>query len=80
MDSFTNDVVNFQVLGDSADTMISHSITKVLMIYTGGTVGMKNTANGYVPLKEFFANSLKHNARFHDPHSFTTHDDKTSLL
>jgi lysophospholipase len=79
MDPFTNDVVNFQVLSDSSDAMISHSVTKVLIVYTGGTIGMKNTTNGYVPLKGFFVNSLADASRFHDPASFKRHDDKTSL-
>ena len=31
---------------------------KVLIIYTGGTIGMKNTANGYVPAPGFLSEAL----------------------
>ena len=31
---------------------------KVLIIYTGGTIGMKNTGNGYTPAPGFLAEAL----------------------
>ena len=32
---------------------------KVLLIYTGGTIGMKKTPNGYTPAPGFFEEALK---------------------
>ena len=32
---------------------------KVLIIYTGGTIGMKATAQGYRPAPDFLENELK---------------------
>lgn len=32
---------------------------KVCMIYTGGTIGMKKTENGYYPEPHFLERSLK---------------------
>ena len=31
---------------------------KLLIIYTGGTIGMKNTENGYIPAKNFLSGAL----------------------
>ncbi|KAJ9115082.1 hypothetical protein QFC22_005410 [Naganishia vaughanmartiniae] len=41
--------------------------TKVLCLYSGGTLGMLATAQGYVPEKGYLTQYLKSQARFHDP-------------
>lgn len=40
--------------------------SKVLMIYTGGTIGMKPTQDGLVPAKNFLKNQLEKLHQFHD--------------
>jgi 60kDa lysophospholipase len=41
--------------------------TKVLVIYTGGTIGMLLGQSGYVPEPSFLTETLRSQARFHDP-------------
>ncbi|ORY87931.1 asparaginase [Protomyces lactucae-debilis] len=38
----------------------------VLCIYTGGTIGMRPTAQGYKPAKSYLFNQLARNPKFHD--------------
>ncbi|CAG8734217.1 1833_t:CDS:10, partial [Racocetra persica] len=46
-------------------------LSKVLVIYTGGTIGMKNThLNGYIPVPNYFTNTLAEMSRFHDQSFF----------
>jgi lysophospholipase len=42
-------------------------IRKVLIIYTGGTIGMKATAKGYSPVKGFLAEVLRNSSTLNDP-------------
>jgi lysophospholipase len=42
--------------------------SKVLVIYTGGTIGMMLGPSGYRPEPYFLTESLRSQARFHDPH------------
>ncbi|KAH9005330.1 L-asparaginase [Lactarius hatsudake] len=41
--------------------------SKVLLIYTGGTIGMLIGERGYVPVPYFLTETLHSQARFHDP-------------
>ncbi|KAH9066462.1 L-asparaginase [Lactarius vividus] len=41
--------------------------SKVLLIYTGGTIGMLIGERGYVPVPYFLTETLRSQARFHDP-------------
>jgi hypothetical protein len=41
--------------------------SKVLVIYTGGTIGMLVGAQGYVPEPNFLTDTLRCQSRFHDP-------------
>ncbi|KAL1742183.1 asparaginase-domain-containing protein [Schizophyllum fasciatum] len=41
--------------------------SKVLVIYTGGTIGMLTGAHGFVPEPAFLTQTLRSQARFHDP-------------
>ena len=55
-----------QQLQSDIDT--SKSTAKVLIIYTGGTLGMRNLANhGYVPVPNHLHNHLSSMIQFHDP-------------
>jgi lysophospholipase len=42
------------------------TVTTVLMIYTGGTIGMKKGQNGYEPVSGFLQQQLKQLSAFHD--------------
>lgn len=39
----------------------------MLVLYTGGTIGMLSGEDGYVPHPGFLESSLRANQRFHDP-------------
>lgn len=41
--------------------------SRVLIIYTGGTIGMLVGEHGYVPEPYFLTETLRSQARFHDP-------------
>jgi lysophospholipase len=41
--------------------------SKVLVIYTGGTIGMLVGSQGYVPEPNFLTDTLRCQSRFHDP-------------
>ena len=59
--------VEEQLKGDDVETSIT-STAKVLIIYTGGTIGMKNTLNhGYVPVANHLQHLLSAMIQFHDP-------------
>ena len=48
--SFVNDTVTAQIASVSED-MVGSQLCNVLIIYTGGTIGMKNTTeHGYIPV------------------------------
>ena len=42
-------------------------VKRVLLLYVGGTIGMKNTSTGWVPSKGLLAQLLAGNNKFHDP-------------
>lgn len=42
--------------------------SRVLIIYTGGTIGMLVGEHGYVPEPYILTETLRSQARFHDPH------------
>lgn len=43
------------------------SLTRVLVLYCGGTIGMKkDPVKGYLPLKDYLSSFLKSHDRFHD--------------
>ncbi|CAO3703232.1 unnamed protein product [Rhizopus stolonifer] len=68
---FENPAVSHQ-LGVDRDDMVAPDVSRVLVIYTGGTIGMKHTPeHGYIPLPNFLAESLSKVQRFHDPQILT---------
>lgn len=68
MNIFNNDSIN-QLLAVH-DEMIGTDISRVLIIYTGGTIGMKNTDKGYQPFPEYLSQTLASMVRFNDPTGF----------
>ncbi|CEG68248.1 Putative L-asparaginase [Rhizopus microsporus] len=53
--------------------MVAPDVSRVLIIYTGGTIGMKHTPeHGYIPLPNYLAESLSKVKRFHDPQGSPT--------
>ncbi|KAI8378619.1 asparaginase-domain-containing protein [Blakeslea trispora] len=68
---YENAAVGVQ-LGVDRNDMLAPDISRVLVIYTGGTIGMKHTPeHGYIPLPNYFAESLSKVRRFHDPQNET---------
>lgn len=47
---------------------------EVLILYTGGTIGMKKTDKGYSPAENFLPSLLKNSSRFNDPSVYTEKD------
>ncbi|KAK3835500.1 MAG: asparaginase-domain-containing protein [Linnemannia gamsii] len=70
--AFENAAVDYQ-LSQYIDEMLPCEVSRVLVIYTGGTIGMSNTKQfGYVPVPNFLAETLSGQARFHDLPSLNT--------
>ncbi|KXS15782.1 asparaginase-domain-containing protein [Gonapodya prolifera JEL478] len=63
--------VAVQLTSKATRDMIPQNVVKVLIIYTGGTIGMKNTPqHGYIPAPGFLARCLALSTRFHDPSGY----------
>jgi lysophospholipase len=62
---FQNDVVASQLDSAPIPEMTPVEITRILIIYTGGTIGMKQTEKGYTPVAGFLREKLEQNQRFH---------------
>ncbi|KAG0324346.1 hypothetical protein BGZ99_001960 [Dissophora globulifera] len=70
--AFENAAVDYQ-LSQFIDEMLPCEVSRVLVIYTGGTIGMSNTKqHGYVPVPNFLADTLSNESRFHDLPSLNT--------
>ncbi|KAF9430620.1 hypothetical protein BGZ94_005625 [Podila epigama] len=70
--AFENAAVDYQ-LSQFIDEMLPCEVSRVLVIYTGGTIGMSNTKqHGYVPVPNFLAETLSKQDRFHDLPSLNT--------
>ncbi|KAG0233471.1 hypothetical protein BGW42_007428 [Actinomortierella wolfii] len=70
--AYENAAVDFQ-LSQLMDDMLECEISRVLVIYTGGTIGMKNTQlHGYVPVPNYLADTLSKQSRFHDLESLNS--------
>jgi lysophospholipase len=53
------------------EQMIPATLSRVLIIYTGGTLGMQHTSEGYLPFHgDGLTSSLANNPRFHDPRGY----------
>ncbi|KAF9915503.1 hypothetical protein BX616_006022 [Lobosporangium transversale] len=70
--AFENAAVDYQ-LSQFIDEMLPCEVSRVLIIYTGGTIGMSNSKiHGYVPVPNFLAETLSKQSRFHDLQSLNT--------
>ncbi|KAF9215565.1 hypothetical protein BGZ59_001015 [Podila verticillata] len=70
--AFENAAVDYQ-LSQFIDEMLPCEVSRVLVIYTGGTIGMSNTQqHGYMPVPNFLAETLSKQNRFHDLPSLNT--------
>ncbi|KAJ2557842.1 hypothetical protein EV175_001106, partial [Coemansia sp. RSA 1933] len=66
-----SEAVDFQRMRASLDEAITQGVSKVLVIYTGGTIGMKHDKHaGYLPVKGYLSEKLRSIDRFHDPDGF----------
>jgi 60kDa lysophospholipase len=63
---FINDVVNSQIDSLASTSMVQTDLSRILMIYTGGTIGMENNCNHvYHPVQGYLTLKLTQNDRFH---------------
>ncbi|KAJ1509434.1 hypothetical protein HMI55_007381, partial [Coelomomyces lativittatus] len=63
---YISDAVQAQLSETDLGSFISSNTSKVLIIYTGGTIGMHHTKeHGYVPLPNYLYQLLSTNYRFH---------------
>ena len=46
---------------------MGEAMTEVLVLYTGGTIGMKKGARGYEPAPDYFADKIASHPSLHDP-------------
>ncbi|KAJ1794492.1 hypothetical protein LPJ77_007142, partial [Coemansia sp. RSA 2523] len=70
-----SETADFQRMRASLAEAITQGVSKVLVIYTGGTIGMKqDKVNGYSPAKGYLLEKLKSIGRFHDPEGFNDFD------
>ncbi|KAG9294764.1 hypothetical protein G9A89_008243 [Geosiphon pyriformis] len=61
-----NDSVS-EALSANRNEMATPNLSRVLVLYTGGTIGMKNySQNGYIPVKDYLTHTLSQMTRFHD--------------
>ncbi|KAJ1902525.1 hypothetical protein LPJ81_003564, partial [Coemansia sp. IMI 209127] len=66
-----SETADFQRMRASLDEAITQGVSKVLVIYTGGTIGMKHDkCDGYSPVKGYLPEKLRSIDRFHDPDGF----------
>ncbi|ORX92528.1 asparaginase-domain-containing protein [Basidiobolus meristosporus CBS 931.73] len=73
-----SDAVNFQMAADT-DGMLLPDISRVLIIYTGGTIGMKNhSIHGYMPEPNYLEDVLLRSGRFHDEKFLQAHSRSSS--
>ncbi|RKP21005.1 asparaginase-domain-containing protein [Rozella allomycis CSF55] len=62
-----NESVAFQQTDAGISKMIHNKMSKVLIIYTGGTIGMKyNEKRGYIPVPNYMYDKLASMSQFHD--------------
>ncbi|KAJ1949255.1 hypothetical protein FBU59_001222, partial [Linderina macrospora] len=66
-----SETADFQRMRAQHEESLTQGVSKVLVIYTGGTVGMKHDdILGYHPVKGYLPEKLRSIERFHDPNGF----------
>ncbi|KAJ3062876.1 hypothetical protein HDU98_001294 [Podochytrium sp. JEL0797] len=77
---FENDFVSNQKLNSQEELVRHNDVSRVLILYTGGTIGMKNhRKTGYTPASGFITDTLKGMRRFHDRFAHLTPDANDSM-
>ena len=59
--------------------MLTRGESKVVVLYTGGTIGMVDHGKGYEPEENFFSNLIRRNARFNDVKEYKLRVDKGDM-
>lgn len=67
---YQNDVTAWLISSLQREHKVIRVDTSVLIIYTGGTIGMVNLGEGYVPQPGAFQQLLRGNIRFHDEEEY----------
>ncbi|KAH8914941.1 asparaginase-domain-containing protein [Atractiella rhizophila] len=63
----SSDAVNFRQHADAPPTGRHIDQSQILVLYTGGTIGMVKGEGGYTPIRGYLLENLKSQSRFHDP-------------
>jgi len=58
--------IGLSPISSNTPTTTSTTITKILAIYTGGTIGMKKSSEGYQPVKGYLRKKLAQLSQFND--------------
>ncbi|KAJ3394202.1 hypothetical protein HDU84_009522 [Entophlyctis sp. JEL0112] len=75
---FVNDFVSNQKASCHSELVTARE-ARVLVLYTGGTIGMKNhRSEGYSPARGFLTETLKSMRRFNDPSANSASDESSS--
>ncbi|KAJ1957713.1 hypothetical protein EC988_000687 [Linderina pennispora] len=70
-----SETADFQRMCAQHEEALTQGVSKVLVIYTGGTIGMKHDdVLGYHPVKGYLPEKLRSIGRFHDPNGFDDFD------
>lgn len=66
MEQVFNNQVTERIKREGLKQKLNNNDSKILVIYTGGTIGMVQSSKGYIPATNKFAEALKKNPQFHD--------------
>ena len=66
MEQVFNNQVTERIKREGLKQKLNNHDSKILVIYTGGTIGMVQSSKGYIPATNKFAEALKKNPQFHD--------------
>ena len=66
MEEVFNNQVTERIKREGLKQKLNNHDSKILVIYTGGTIGMVQSSKGYIPATNKFAEALKKNPQFHD--------------
>jgi len=64
--TYQSDGASQMFSGLKSELVLQKEESSVLIVYTGGTIGMVRSDDGYVPAKSVFEDNLRKNPRFHD--------------
>ncbi|ORY53217.1 hypothetical protein BCR33DRAFT_779534 [Rhizoclosmatium globosum] len=76
---YENEFVTKQRDASQEELVRTSDVSRVLILYTGGTIGMKNSAQGYSPAAGFLTETMKSMRRFNDPFAALAPDSRDIL-